>query len=868
MSLLVLPPLALRTFVKTSTFFLSRGASVYFFLLFVLGFFLSRHEKHEGPSFLLSGSPQESNEFSSSSSGSSFFSSFPLLVSGARFLPPRVEEDVEIRKPIEDTKQYKYIKLQNGIKCVLISSSDVDMAALAVTVHVGSISDPADAQGLAHLIEHLLFQGSSKFPAREELDKFVHTNGGYSNAFTSLYHVLLHLEIPYPLLESAAERAADAFTAPLLNPSYMREEIDVIQSEFDAASLDDFWRVTQILRKTPRFPHLDVFQVGNWKSLVDIPESKGLSVYDTLKDFHNKLYSSNLMSLAVIGRESLDDLETMVRKNFESVEDKGLQPLVFPSCSSANPVNLPFSLNSLAKQLTYIVPTADVHQMLIVFYIPPTLRMWRTKSHEYVTNLLAHECSTCLASKLKREELITALIAGTDDDESCSKMQLTVNLTEKGTRNTERIGELIFLYLRYMNVVPVEKSRYEEFQGVALQNFTYAELLPPLGLVTSIAENLFHYPPSEVLSGPALFYEFNEEEISSLLSIMTSQNARVLLIDKEYAPRCRDTEMWYGTKYVVEERPEKTRSLWELQDSLTLEEAIDRMQQEGMAFPKPSAYIVTDFHLYSTTPPDPSSSSEPVYPKLLTFPKTVKGGEGGKQMAAEAEDVDSGGLGVRLHPCSKEDTCKIFYKQDTTFRVPKTIVELLFYFKSSIQFTPREIFLTGLYVSSLELILTEELADAELAGYSVGVSAGTGHLVPVGRHGWRTNAIAVSVGGFSQHVPRLLLEVISTISKRNRHKLTQPFLDLSLGALRRGLRTLTYARSAASQADDALALLLVHPYITHEELLEYAENTQVTLQELQDWTDEIWNHVAVEGLIQVRRRGTEEEESCSKVDCF
>lgn len=142
------------------------------------------------------------------------------------------------------------------------------------------------------------------------------------------------------------------------------------------------------------------------------------------------------MSLAVIGRESLDDLEAMVRKHFESVEDKGLQPVTFPSCTT-DPVDLPFELNSLAKEITYIVPTADVHQMLVVFHIPPTLSTWRTKPHEYVTSLLGHECPTCLAAKLKREELITALIAGTDDDESCSKMQVTNPLSHNSAESRE-----------------------------------------------------------------------------------------------------------------------------------------------------------------------------------------------------------------------------------------------------------------------------------------------------------------------------------------------------------------------------------------------------------------------------------------------
>lgn len=211
------------------------------------------------------------------------------------------------------------------------------------------------------------------------------------------------------------------------------------------------------------------------------------------------------------------------------------------------------------------------------------------------------------------------------------------------------------------------------------------------------------------MSGPQLFYEFSEREIASLLSTMSSRNARVLLLDKKYGPRCVDKEKWYGTKYAVETRPEKTRLLWEAQDSLDLEQATERMQQEGLRFPGPSPYIVTDFQLYSSasSSPLPGAADSPptrVYPQLLTFgEENIEGREGGKVPERDGTERRL----LHPHPCSLKDTCRIFFKHDTTFRVPKTIVELLFYFKSSIQFSKREAFLTALYASSLHLILTE-----------------------------------------------------------------------------------------------------------------------------------------------------------------
>lgn len=43
--------------------------------------------------------------------------------------------------------------------------------------------------------------------------------------------------------------------------------------------------------------------------------------------FHKYFYSSNIMGLAVLGKESLDDLESMVVPRFSGVENKDLPVL-------------------------------------------------------------------------------------------------------------------------------------------------------------------------------------------------------------------------------------------------------------------------------------------------------------------------------------------------------------------------------------------------------------------------------------------------------------------------------------------------------------------------------------------------------------
>ena len=51
-------------------------------------------------------------------------------------------------------------------------------------VQVGSFSDPMEAQGLAHFLEHMVFMGSEKYPKENGYDQFVTAHGGFCNAFT------------------------------------------------------------------------------------------------------------------------------------------------------------------------------------------------------------------------------------------------------------------------------------------------------------------------------------------------------------------------------------------------------------------------------------------------------------------------------------------------------------------------------------------------------------------------------------------------------------------------------------------------------------------------------------------------------------
>jgi secreted Zn-dependent insulinase-like peptidase len=58
----------------------------------------------------------------------------------------------KVIKSISDKRIYRPISLHNDLQCLVISDKDAQKSAAALSVEVGSLTDPREAQGLAHYL--------------------------------------------------------------------------------------------------------------------------------------------------------------------------------------------------------------------------------------------------------------------------------------------------------------------------------------------------------------------------------------------------------------------------------------------------------------------------------------------------------------------------------------------------------------------------------------------------------------------------------------------------------------------------------------------------------------------------------------------
>ena len=56
---------------------------------------------------------------------------------------------------------YRKSTLENGIRVITEAMPTMRSVALGIIIDAGPRNDPANQPGLAHMVEHLLFQGTS-----------------------------------------------------------------------------------------------------------------------------------------------------------------------------------------------------------------------------------------------------------------------------------------------------------------------------------------------------------------------------------------------------------------------------------------------------------------------------------------------------------------------------------------------------------------------------------------------------------------------------------------------------------------------------------------------------------------------------------
>ncbi|XP_077296679.1 insulin-degrading enzyme-like [Arctopsyche grandis] len=377
-------------------------------------------------------------------------------------LHDRFKTATEIRRDAPE----RGIQLKSRLKVLLVSDSRAEKSAAALNVAVGHLSDPDNIPGMAHFCEHMLFLGTKKYPQENMYTKFLSEHGGIYNAYTSTDKTVYFFDVIPEHFASALDIFAQFFISPLFTISATDRELNAVNSENEKNICNDSWRLYLLDKSTsdPNHPY-NKFGTGNRDTLETTSRKMGIDVRQELLEFHSKWYSANIMTLVILGKESLDDLEKMAVEKFSEIEDKDV---VKPSWAQH-----PHSEDYRGLQMN-VVPVKDVRSLYLEFPIPDTTIHYKTEPLNYIGQLIGHEGPGSLLSLLKVKGWCNSLYSYCYlGGRGFAFFNISVDLSENGINHTDEIVELVFQYINLLNKEGIQKWFFDEIANIRLTLFKF-----------------------------------------------------------------------------------------------------------------------------------------------------------------------------------------------------------------------------------------------------------------------------------------------------------------------------------------------------------------------------------------------------------
>ena len=208
----------------------------------------------------------------------------------------------------------------NGLRYFIRTTKKPEKRAeLRLVVNVGSILEEDDQQGLAHLLEHMAFNGTKHFPKQETvafLESLGMRFGPSVNAYTSFDETVYMLQVPTEkpeVLDRSFLILEDWAHGQSLDPTEIDKERGVVKEE---------WRLRRGAFARMQDKQFPVMLKGSRyaeRLPIGKPEIIDTFKHERLKEFYQQWYRPDLMTVIAVGDFDPAAVEKMIKAHFETI---------------------------------------------------------------------------------------------------------------------------------------------------------------------------------------------------------------------------------------------------------------------------------------------------------------------------------------------------------------------------------------------------------------------------------------------------------------------------------------------------------------------------------------------------------------------
>jgi zinc protease len=218
----------------------------------------------------------------------------------------------------------KLTTLENGLVIIVREDHSAPVVSAQAWAMAGSIhEDRWLGAGLSHVLEHMLFKGTTTRPG-SRIDQEVQEAGGYMNAYTSFDRTVYHIDVPNTGAVKAIDILCDIMQHATLPPDELAKEMDVIRREMDMCHDDPGRRASRRLFETAYTKSPYRF------TIIGYPDIFNEVKPDDIRNYYTEKYAPNNVFFVVAGDVKNDEVGAQIKAAYAKSKSRPMPPSVLP----------------------------------------------------------------------------------------------------------------------------------------------------------------------------------------------------------------------------------------------------------------------------------------------------------------------------------------------------------------------------------------------------------------------------------------------------------------------------------------------------------------------------------------------------------
>jgi len=200
-------------------------------------------------------------------------------------------------------------RLHNGLPILSVPMKGTESATILVVAKVGSRYETKTEQGISHVLEHMLFKGSKKWPTARDISQALDGVGADYNAFTSKDETGYYVRVAHQHLPLAIDIISDMIWQPVLAADELQREKKVICEEIKMYEDNPLMHIGDLLEGAVfQDSSLGVNIAGSLKSVTKLSRSQVFK-------YHQRYYTPRNLLVMVAGKINTQ-AERLLRRQF------------------------------------------------------------------------------------------------------------------------------------------------------------------------------------------------------------------------------------------------------------------------------------------------------------------------------------------------------------------------------------------------------------------------------------------------------------------------------------------------------------------------------------------------------------------------